>query len=575
MTKKHAPEPGGSTELRQRAEARLADRGATSAILSPSDAIRAEHELHVHQIELEMQNEDLLRAHAAAEAALERYTDLYDFAPVGYFTLGGDGAITQVNLTGARMLGIERSRLLARRLAAFVAEADRPNLHAMVGRVLESRTVQSGVVALGSPDRESASRRYLQLTASAEPGASECRVVAVDITERRRVEEQVKVAQKLEAVGRLAGGVAHDFNNLLTVIVGNSEVVLDALPGDSPLRENLLEQRAAAERGAALTRQLLAFSRKQVLQPSVVDVNELARGVSSLLRRLLGENIELVQSLAPDLGRIEVDPTQLEQVLMNLAIQARDAMPDGGTLTLATANVDLDAAQADRLGLDVAPGRFVVMIVSDTGIGMDVATMQHIFEPFFMTKATGQGTGLELSTVYGIVEQCGGGVAVRSELGAGTTFEIYLPRTEAPRASALPRTPRSEARLEGTETILLVDDERALRRVVERILGAAGYTILSAESGADALRIAGEHSGPIHLALSDVVMPGMTGVAFTRRLAQTHPATRVLFMSGHSDGAFDGSGERDRATPPAFIGKPFTSAQLKLKVREVLDAPAR
>jgi PAS domain S-box-containing protein len=575
MTKKHAPEPGGSTELRQRAEARLADRGAPSAILSPSDAIRAEHELHVHQIELEMQNEDLLRAHAAAEAALERYTDLYDFAPVGYLTLGGDGVITQVNLTGARMLGIERSRLLGRRFATFVAEADRPDLHTMVGRVLESRTVQSGVVALASLDREGASRRYLQLTGSAEPGATECRVVALDITERKRVEEQVKIAQKLEAVGKLAGGVAHDFNNLLTVIVGNSEVMLDALPEGSPLRENLLEQRAAAQRGAALTRQLLAFGGKQASKASVVDVNELARGVSSLLRRLLGDDIELVLALAPDLGRIEVDPAQLDQVLMNLVIHASDAMPDGGTLTLSTANVDLDAAQADRLGLDMRPGRFVVVSVSDTGIGMDVATMQHIFEPFFMTKAAGQGTGLELSTVYGIVEQCGGGVAVRSELGAGTTFEIYFPRTEAPRPSAPPRTPKSEAGLRGSETILLVDDERPLRRVVERILGAAGYTILSAESGADALRIAATHSGPIHLTLSDVAMPGMTGVAFTRRLAQTHPATRVLFMSGHSGGAFDGSGERDRVSPPAFIGKPFTSAQLKRKVREVLDAPVR
>jgi PAS domain S-box-containing protein len=518
-----------------------------------------------------MQNEELLHARAVAEAALERYTDLYDFAPVGYFTLGGDGTITQVNLTGARMLGIERSRLLSLRLAAFVAEPDRPNLHTMVSAVLDRHAVQSGVVALASSDRDGSPTRYLQLTASADPIAGECRVVAVDITERKRVEEQVKGAQKLEAIGRLAGGVSHDFNNLLTVIVGNAEVALDHLGEDSPLRENLLELRAAAQRGAELTRQLLAFSRKQVLQVSVVDVNQLARGVSSLLRRLLGDGIEIVHVLAPNLGRIAIDPTQLDQVLMNLAINARDAMPDGGTFTFSTANVDLDATQARSLGLDVEPGRFVVVIVSDTGIGMDVVTMQHIFEPFFTTKTSGRGTGLGLSTVYGIVEQCGGGVAVKSELGAGTTFEIYLPRTEAPATSVLPRAHKGQVKSRGGETILVVDDEGPLRRITERILGTAGYTILSAANGADALRVAAEHSGPIHLALTDVVMPVMTGVAFANQLNRVHPATRVLFMSGHSDGAFDASGERNRARH--FIGKPFSSEQLRLKVREVLDEP--
>jgi PAS domain S-box-containing protein len=562
---------GSPAELRQQAEQRLAAHAAGSPIASSDEMMRAAHELQVHQIELEMQNEELIRARAEAELALEAYTDLYDFAPVGYFTLVANGAIAQVNLTGARMLGVERSRLLSRRFAAFVVEADRASVHAMLAQALESHVVQSGVVALAVEAKGPFPVRYLQLTASVAPDARVCHVVAVDITDRRRIEEQVKTVQRLEAIGQLAGGVAHDFNNLLTVILANTEAALAHVDGDSPLRENLLDQRAAAERGAELTRQLLAFSRRQVLQVKVVDVNQLARSVSSMLRRLVGQDIEIMQSFAPNLGRIQVDPTQLDQVLMNLAINARDAMPDGGTLTLSTANVDLDEAGARQLGLEVKPGAFVVVTVSDTGIGMDFTTMSRIFEPFFTTKAMGRGTGLGLSTVYGIVEQCGGDVAVKSELGVGTTFEIYFPRTEAPLTAILPRSTPSEVSLAGNETILIVEDESALRRITERILAEAGYTILSAPNGAEGLRIAGEHSGPIHLALTDVVMPGMTGVAFAERFAQVHPAARVLFMSGHSDGAFDGPRGLDRSTH--FLAKPFSSAQLKLKIREVLAAP--
>ncbi len=564
-----APDPD---DVRRRAEQQLAARRSREGgDPSPSlaEAAALVHELQVHQIELEMQNEELLRSRAEAEAARERYADLYDFAPVGYFTVTGDSTIRQLNLTGARLLGLERSRLVDRRLGGLLAEADRPALEAALRKAALDQTRESCEVALAAAPGGPGHPRTLQMTVSAPRGEpAELRVVAVDVTERRRSEEQLRTSQKLDAIGRLAGGVAHDFNNVLTVILNHAEVALGAVAPDAPLHGSLVAIQEAAQRAAALTRQLLAFNRRQAVRPQVVDLNVLVRGFADMLHRVLGEDIDLVLSLDPNVAPVEVDPTQIDQVIMNLAVNARDAMPRGGSLTLSTAGVALDPAHRPRGG---AASAFVRLTVTDTGAGMDPGTMAHLFEPFFTTKERGSGTGLGLSTVFGIVKQSGGHVTVSSEPGKGTSFEINLPRSTALPAPPPRRADERTSSERGTETILVLEDEDALLRICTLVLAAAGYTVLGAASGAEALRACEEHEGTIHLALSDIIMPGMSGVGFARRLRALRPETKVLYMSGYTDDALASHGVAERDVP--LLGKPFTGEQLRQKVREVLDAP--
>jgi two-component system, cell cycle sensor histidine kinase and response regulator CckA len=386
--------------------------------------------------------------------------------------------------------------------------------------------------------------------------------------ERERLEEQLRVAQKMEAVGRLAGGIAHDFNNLLSVILSFTEFALEGVREGDPLRDDLLEVKNAGERAAALTRQLLAFGRKQVLQLVPLDLNEIARGVEKMLRRILGEDIDLVQALAPDLGVVRADPGQLEQVIMNLVINARDAMPQGGKLTIETSNAELDVEYTAR-HMGVKPGPYVLLAVSDTGCGLDPESQARLFEPFFTTKEKGKGTGLGLSTVYGIVKQSGGDVWAYSEPGKGTTFKIYLPRELLDIAATTLKPSPEPTRATGTETILVVEDEEALRKVARRSLEAAGYTVLSAGDGEEALRIVAGHVGPLHLLLTDVVMPHMGGRLLAEELVRTRPDLRVLYMSGYTDDAVVRHGVLDSGTN--FLAKPFTSTDLARKVREVLD----
>ena len=384
--------------------------------------------------------------------------------------------------------------------------------------------------------------------------------------ERRRLEEQLRHAQKMEAVGQLAAGVAHDFNNVLTAVLGSAELLLlDAPSGDA--REEVEIIRDAATRAQDLIRQLLAFSAQQVLKPVVLDLNALVDNVLKMLRRLIGEDIALGAVLAPDLGRVQADPGQIEQVLVNLAVNARDAMPTGGRLTLTTANVEIDAPPpaAGAAGL-IPPGRYVLLQVTDTGTGMDAATQARIFEPFFTTKARGRGTGLGLATVYGIVRQSEGFVAVDSAPGAGTTFRIYLPRVDAPLAA--PAAAPQPGTATGSGTVLLVEDERLVRVLARKILEQAGYEVLVAEGGPQALELARGHAGTIDLLVTDVVMPEMSGRDLVRRLLQERPAVRVLYMSGYSDDAVAQHGVLDAGT--SFIAKPFTPAKFTSKVRVVL-----
>ncbi len=396
----------------------------------------------------------------------------------------------------------------------------------------------------------------------------EIRGYLIDETERYAAEREFRQAQKMEAVGRLAGGVAHDFNNLLTVIFGYSDVLLQGLePG--PLHEAMQEIRRASERAAALTRQLLAFSRKQTLVPEVLDMGDVVSGMSTMVERLIGEEVKVSVVVSPGLGRVKADRGQLEQVLMNLAVNARDAMPKGGSLTFELQNVELDDAYT-ATHAEVEPGPYVLLAISDTGTGMDAETQKRIFEPFFTTKETGKGTGLGLSTVHGIVHQSGGSIDVYSEPGRGTTFKVYLPRFAGDAA-----VPRSLSGIHpalpagsGSETVLVVEDEAVIRQLTNLILKKAGYTVLLAESPVAAERIAGSHPGPIHLLLTDVVMPGMRGPELAERLLRLRPDLRVLYMSGYTDDAIAHHGFLDAGTE--FLQKPFTPLRLMQKIREVL-----
>ncbi len=391
--------------------------------------------------------------------------------------------------------------------------------------------------------------------------------VQTDVTERRRLEEQFRQAQKMEAVGRLAGGVAHDFNNLLTVINGYSSVLLAALHEHDRSRPAGEEIHKAGERAAALTGQLLAFSRKQILQPKVLDLNALIVNVRTMLGRLIGEDVELVTTTTRDLAPIKADPTQVEQVLLNLAVNARDAMPRGGRLTVETANVVLDEAAVKDCP-EVRPGPYVLLAVTDTGTGMDRGTQDRIFEPFFTTKGPGKGTGLGLAMVYGFVKSSDGHIRVESDVGAGTTFKVYFPALaggEAAGDKATAAGPRG-----GTETVLVVEDEAGVRELVGHLLGQLGYRVLRAANGAEALAVAVEHKGRIDLLLADVVLPGMSGPQVAEALLLGHPEARVLYLSGYTDDAVFRHGVQEAET--AFLQKPFTTAALAAKVRAVLKA---
>jgi len=508
------------------------------------------------------------RAEEALRASEYRLRRLFETAPDGILILDADtGQVIDANPFMQDLLGYSVDEFLGKKLwevgpfKAVVASKttfaelrlkDRLHYEALPLETKDGRRIEVEFVSNAYQVNE---KRLIQ-----------CNIR--DITERVQLEAQFRQAQKMESVGQLASGIAHDFNNLLTVINGMSELLLAQVNQDDPMRADVQEISRAGERAATLTRQLLAFSRQQILESRVLDCNMIVSGMESLLGRLLGEDIELVVKLTQGVGRVKADPGQIEQVLSNLAVNARDAMPQGGQLTIETENVTTDQDYARQHGVAVPPGSYALLTVSDSGVGMDEATRARIFEPFFTTKGPGKGTGLGLSTVYGVVKQSLGFIWVYSEVGRGTSFKILLPQvTEA----AAPDWPElTVVPTSGTETILLAEDNAGLRKLATRMLEPAGYTVLGAASGEEALRLLERHEEPVHLLLSDVVMPGMSGRQLAERIAETRPGMKVLYMSGYTSDTIVRHGVLEARVP--FLNKPFTGAALLRKVREVLDS---
>ena len=508
-----------------------------------------------------------LRADAAVRESEERHRLLFEENPIPLLVIDAETLMfLSVNASAVRQYGYSREEFARMSILDIRPPEDAEIALSRVAAPPEVRSQRSGpyrhrrrdgsivIVDIVSRDFVFAGR-HARL------------VLAIDITEQRRLEEQLRQSQKIEAVGQLAGGIAHDFNNLLTVIKGNVELALHQLPTAVPLRNDLEQVAHAASRAALLTRQLLAFSRKQVLKPAVLDLTEVVAEAERMLRRVIGEDITFVTELAPTVSRVTADRGQIEQVLVNLVVNARDAMPAGGVLTVATGDMTLSTAGATARG--VVPGPYVTLRVSDTGVGMDDATRSRIFEPFFTTKPLGRGTGLGLATVHGVVHQSGGFVTVESTLQVGTSFMVFLPRAthlENPHSgtgagNGIPR---------GSETILLVEDEDEVRTVARRVLVEAGYTVLEAGNAAEAIEVFDRSRGSVAMLVSDVVMPGLDGHELSRMLRLRAPTLPTLFVSGYS---FDARGDSSHFDDETFLAKPYDPIELARRVRSILDAP--
>jgi two-component system cell cycle sensor histidine kinase/response regulator CckA len=482
------------------------------------------------------------------------------------YVLDHDGRVIVWNPGAERIFGWSEDEALGQPLQT-VPEGDRAGFQQLLERSRGGEALESVEVRRQRKGNEPVD--LLLSTAALRDAEGQIRGtvhLAIDITEQKELEEQFRQAQKLESIGQLAGGVAHDFNNLLTVIMGRSEILLNRLPADSPNRRGVQLIQTTAQRAATLAKQLLAFGRRQVLEHRVLDLNEVVNGVVPMLKRLIGEDIELIVHPGTHLDRVRGDRGQLEQVIMNLVVNARDAMSEGGQITLETDNVVLSEEYArERVGS--RPGPHVMLAVTDTGTGMDRATQARIFEPFFTTKELGKGTGLGLATVYGIVKQSGGNIWVYSEPGHGTTFKIYLPRVD----DALDTVgPAAIGPGRGSETILVAEDDDEVRALAREVLEGYGYTILEAARPADALQIAERYAGAINLLLTDVVMPQMSGRQLADRLAALRPEMRVLYVSGYPGEAIVQQGRLDAGTQ--YLPKPIMPPALAAKVREVLDA---
>jgi PAS domain S-box-containing protein len=511
---------------------------------------------------------DYMRTENELLMSKQLYRDLVEKANDIIYSHDMEGNIISLNEVGLRLTGYTREEALQMKIFDIITPEYLEKAHEMIANKTEGeeKTVYDLEIK-----RKDGSCFMVEVSTnliyqSGKPVGVQG--IARDVTERKMLQTQLHQAQKMETVGRLAGGIAHDFNNLLTVILGKADLALMQLKDSSG---NLLIDieviRNAAEKAAAMTQQILAFSRKQVLQPRIVDLNTIVINISKILKRLISENIELETSLAEGLGRVSADPSRIEQVIMNLAVNARDAMPEGGKLTIETANANLDTNYS-RQHLNARPGRYVMLAVSDNGVGINNEVLKHIFEPFYTTKESGRGTGLGLATVYGIVKQSGGYIWVYSEENVGTTFKIYLPLVDEPQKMTLPSQSASQLS-EGNETILLVEDDDSIRAIVKEMMILMGYKVIDAPNGIKALKIAQETTEPIDLVITDVIMPGMSGRQLAEQLKRLNEEIKVLYMTGYSDEAIVRHGILEQGLES--LQKPFTFESLSFKIREMLD----
>jgi two-component system cell cycle sensor histidine kinase/response regulator CckA len=518
-------------------------------------------------------NRDITERKKVQEALVRSegsFRSLVEGAPHGIYRATTTGQFLQVNPALQRMLGYESAQELFKADLATQVFRNISDYQLMNQSLASSNELKDVELEWKRSNGDPIVVRCSGHRVDAKDGGpGYFEVFAEDVTEKRTLERQLRMAQKMEAIGRLSGGIAHDFNNLLGVIIGYSGVLKKSLDKSQPTYEFATEIEKAGQRAASLTRQLLAFSRQQVLTPSVLRLNSLVTDMEKMLPRLLGEDIEVSLSLEPELGNVKADQSQIEQVIMNLAVNARDAMPSGGKLQIQTANVELDHAYTrDHPGSK--PGSYVMLAIADTGTGMSPETIAHIFEPFFTTKGVGEGTGLGLATVYGVVKQSNGYIWVDSALGKGSTFQIYLPKySDTEQASVAKPDVQSREKPQGSEMILLVEDAEPLRKLAQAFLESNGFRVLSAASGEAALEIAAGHAGPFDLLLTDVVMPGMNGRVLAEQLSTRQPGLKVLFMSGYTDSFIAGHGVLKQGTN--LLHKPFTEEVFINKVREVLD----
>ena len=538
--------------------------------------IRTQEKLRQRIVELENTKAELKQVQELLQKERETFFPILHKAPYGIALIDNDGNFTYINpaftnITGYTLEDIFTGRNWFHRASPF------PEYRQEITNSLKRDVIQKGVEKIFSIVCKNGEIKEIEFKPTL---LDDGRIVVIlsDITERKRAEEEKAVlqeelrqSQKMEAVGHLAGGIAHDFNNLLTVISGNCELSLLELKEGDSLKGNIEEIKAAVDRATSLTGQLLAFSRRQILDTKVLDLNTIIRDLDKMLRRVIGEDIELVTLLSDGVGTVKTDPGWMEQVIINLAVNARDAMPSGGKLIIETTNVELDESYAHS-HVAMKPGRYVKLCVGDTGIGMSPEVREHLFEPFFTTKEKGKGTGLGLSTVYGIVMQSGGNIWVYSEPGLGTTFKIYLPRVDESFEEMREKVTREELPC-GGETILVVEDEEDVRRLAVRVLERQGYTVLETSCGDDALVLSKERKEPIHMILTDVVMPGMSGRQLADQLLPLHPKMKVLYMSGYTDNAIFHHGVLEEGIN--YIQKPFTIDGLARKVREVLEKDSR
>lgn len=568
----HQPYRDDSPELRQRAEERIEQsrRHAPELFPAEEEMRRIIHELSVHQIELELQQEELMQARQELEASLERYSGLYDFAPVGYLALAPDGAIREINLKAATLIGKERGALKGCPFSRFLAPGHIETFNACMKALFR----QGGSTSFETSLQQSDSLpRILRVDATVSDDGSECKVVLMDITSERKAEEENSAlqanlieAQKIEVVGQLAGGIAHDFNNMLTVIIGTAERSIHRAP-DNVLRGELEMILKAAMRSASLTSQLLTFARKQPISPRMVDINNSIEDVLPMLKGLVGENIDIVFNRTDPVSPIYIDPVQLDQILLNLCLNSRDAIKGHGSITIKTRMVHVGKSDIAAGSPCQTPGQYTMLTFTDTGCGISRQDIPHIFEPFFTTKEVGQGTGLGLAVIYGIAKQNKFFIDCTSEPEKGTAFTLFMPAINAKREGlSVEQEPVSAVQ---RDLILLVEDEPDICSLVENILEQQGYAVLTAQEGQSALAVAENHLGHIRLLLTDVILPGMNGVELSTRMKAQNPGLKTLFMSGYAPEIIDRYGALNDNN---FLSKPFSIRALLDAVHRMLNA---